>query len=62
MLGVFNWILVPILAVSKTTRHARYVKGMVFNSMLQIGVEDWEGVGRGVRERVEGLRRWLGGG
>lgn len=75
LLGVLNWILLPLVSVSSCVGsfggsggngggqqpHERFVKGMVNISLFQMGLEDWE-VGRGVVERGGRLQWWLGGG
>jgi hypothetical protein len=67
VLGVFNWIvaaLAPVVVVMTTgqsqQRHGRFVKSMLANSLLQIGLDNWE-LARGVMEASGRLQEWLAG-
>lgn len=65
LLGVFNWILLPLVSSSSTqeqdsNNHGHFVKGMLNVSLLQIGMENWELCG-GVMDASVGLQRWLSG-
>ncbi|KAK4190699.1 hypothetical protein QBC35DRAFT_63754 [Podospora australis] len=62
LLGVFNWILLPLVASAgeAPSSHARYIKGMMNISLLQVGMENWE-IASGIMEGMVGLLRWLGG-
>lgn len=62
VLGVFNWIIVGIApAARESQRHGRFVKSMLANSLLQMGVDNWE-LARGVMEAGGRLQSWLGEG
>ncbi|KAK4201592.1 hypothetical protein QBC40DRAFT_171071 [Triangularia verruculosa] len=66
LLGVFNWILLPLVSSTGSgdgdvNNHGHFVKGMLNVSLLQIGMENWE-LCRGVMEASVGLQRWLSGG
>lgn len=60
VLGVFNWILLPIAPVARGTRHGRFVKSMGFNGALQMGVDNWGLAGGGMEAGVR-LGGWLDG-
>lgn len=62
VLGVFNWIIVGIAPVARESRrHARVVKSLLANSLLQTGCDNWE-LARGGMEAGVKLGRWLGEG
>ncbi|KAK0745415.1 hypothetical protein B0T21DRAFT_381415 [Apiosordaria backusii] len=67
LLGVFNWILLPLVLSSASSggedvnNHGHFVKGLLNLSLLQIGMENWE-LCRGVMDASVGLQRWLSGG
>ncbi|KAK3941271.1 oleate activated transcription factor 3 [Diplogelasinospora grovesii] len=58
LLGVFNWILLPLVPSSKNTPHDRFVKSMVNISLLQIGMDNWD-VCREAMNGALDLQRWL---
>jgi len=58
LLGVFNWILVPLLPSGKRP-HDRFVKTIVNVSLFQMGMDNWE-VGSGAMDAALKLQRWLG--
>ncbi|KAK4179305.1 hypothetical protein QBC36DRAFT_78670 [Triangularia setosa] len=66
LLGVFNWILLPLVSSSSSSQdqdannQGHFVKGMLNVSLLQIGMENWE-LCRGVMDASVGLQRWLSG-
>jgi len=62
VLGVFNWIIAALAPVAArgSQRHGRFVKSMLANSLLQIGIDNWE-LARGVMEASGRLQGWLGG-
>ncbi|KAK1829115.1 hypothetical protein QBC39DRAFT_374106 [Podospora conica] len=61
LLGVFVWMLVPLVPAGRGTEHDRFVKAMFGVALLQVGMDNWD-VCAGVMGRVGGLVRWLGGG
>jgi hypothetical protein len=61
LLGVFNWVLLPIVSSGKAAQpHDRFVKGMMNISLFQMGVDNWE-LASSVMEAELSLQRWLGG-
>lgn len=61
LLGVFNWVLLPIVPSGKAAQpHDRFVKGMMNISLFQMGVDNWE-LASSVMEAELSLQRWLGG-
>ncbi|KAK4209202.1 oleate activated transcription factor 3 [Rhypophila decipiens] len=60
LLGILNWLLVPILPAAKLTTHDIYTKALMSSSLLQMGMDNWE-LCRGVMENAVRLQRWLGG-
>ena len=61
VLGVFNWIIAVLApAPAREGRQARFVRSMLANSLLQMGVDNWE-LTRGVMEGAGRLQGWLGG-
>ncbi|KAK0670581.1 hypothetical protein QBC41DRAFT_221525 [Cercophora samala] len=65
LLGVFNWILLPLVSSSSSqeqdsNNHGHFVKGMLNVSLLQIGMENWE-LCSGIMDASVGLQRWLSG-
>ncbi|KAK3301447.1 uncharacterized protein B0H64DRAFT_370561 [Chaetomium fimeti] len=61
LLGVFNWVLLPIVPSGKAAQpHDRFVKGMMNISLFQMGVDNWE-IASAVMEAELSLQRWLGG-
>ncbi|KAK0719499.1 hypothetical protein B0H67DRAFT_599232 [Lasiosphaeris hirsuta] len=42
LLGVFNWLMLPLAPSGKATEHDRFVKAMLNVSLLQIGMDNWE--------------------
>ncbi|KAK3378612.1 hypothetical protein B0H63DRAFT_525829 [Podospora didyma] len=61
LLGVFNWLLLPLVPSGKSTPHDRFVKGALSISLLQISMDNWE-IACGAMEGMLRLQRWLGGG
>ncbi|KAL2128387.1 hypothetical protein VTI74DRAFT_9257 [Chaetomium olivicolor] len=61
LLGVFNWILLPIVPSGKAAQpHDRFVKGVINISLFQMGMENWE-IAWEVMEGAGRLQRWLAG-
>ncbi|GAB1313810.1 hypothetical protein MFIFM68171_04020 [Madurella fahalii] len=66
LLGVFNWILLPIVPVSAradgggTSSHDRFVKGTMNITLLQMGMDNWE-IACQVMDAALSLQRWLAG-
>lgn len=60
ILGVFNWILLPLLPSSKRP-HDRFVKAMLNATFFQMGMEDWE-IASGAMNAALKLQHWLGSG
>jgi hypothetical protein len=61
LLGVLNWILLPIAPSGKAAQpHDRFVKGMMNISLFQMGMDNWEIAGS-VIEAGLSLQRWLAG-
>ncbi|EAQ92261.1 hypothetical protein CHGG_00496 [Chaetomium globosum CBS 148.51] len=61
LLGVFNWVLLPIVSSGKAAQpHDRFVKGMMNISLFQMGMDNWE-LASSVMEAELSLQRWLGG-
>lgn len=61
LLGVFVWMVVPLVPAGRGGEHDRFVKAMFGVALLQVGMDNWE-VCAGVMGRVGGLVAWLGGG
>ncbi len=61
LLGVLNWILLPIVPSGKAAQpHDRFVKGMLNISLFQMGMDNWE-IASAVMEAALSLQRWLAG-
>ncbi|KAK3325148.1 hypothetical protein B0H66DRAFT_599332 [Apodospora peruviana] len=60
LLGVLNWLLLPLLPSGKVTPHDMYTKTLMSASLLQMGMDNWE-ICRGVMENGVRLQRWLSG-
>jgi hypothetical protein len=70
VLGVFGWIIAALAPAAERLessgsgggrRHARFVKSMLANSLLQMGTDNWE-LARGAMGAAGRLQRWLGEG
>ena len=59
LLGVFNWLLLPLVSSGKSTPHDRFVKAMMNATLLQMGMDNWE-IARGTMDAALKLQRWLG--
>jgi len=42
VLGIFNWLMLPLVSASRGTPRNRFVKSMLANTLLQIGLDNWE--------------------
>ncbi|KXX74417.1 Oleate activated transcription factor 3 [Madurella mycetomatis] len=67
LLGIFNWILLPIVSVSgrpdgggSASSHDRFVKGTMNISLFQMGMDNWE-IACQVMDAGLSLQRWLAG-
>ncbi|KAM7199505.1 oleate activated transcription factor 3 [Naviculisporaceae sp. PSN 640] len=60
LLGILNWLLLPLLPAARSTSHDIYTKAMMSSSLLQMGMDNWE-LCRGVMENAVRLQSWLGG-
>lgn len=61
LLGVLNWILLPIVPSGKAAQpHDRLVKGMMNISLFQMAMDNWEIAGSAM-EAALSLQRWLAG-
>lgn len=57
LLGVFNWILIPLLPSGKRP-HDRFVKTIVNVSLFQMGMDNWE-IGSATIDAALKLQQWL---
>ncbi|KAK0728721.1 hypothetical protein B0T26DRAFT_768424 [Lasiosphaeria miniovina] len=58
LLGVFNWLLLPLAPSGKGTSHDRFVRAMLNSSLLQMGMDNWE-IACGVMNTALRLQHWL---
>ncbi|KAK1773579.1 hypothetical protein QBC45DRAFT_427292 [Copromyces sp. CBS 386.78] len=61
LLGVFNWMLLPLISSLKNTGHDLWVKTMTNATLLQMGMGHWE-IARRTMDAAMRLQRWLKGG
>ena len=57
MIGVFNWILVPLVTCGKRP-HDRFVKALLNGTLFQMGMENWDLTTRTMEGALK-LQRWL---
>lgn len=60
LLGVFNWMLLPLISSVKNTGHDLWVKSMMNTTLLQMGMGHWE-IARRTMDAAMRLQRWLKG-
>jgi hypothetical protein len=58
LLGIFNWLILPIVPVARGTPHDQFVKSMMTMSIIQLGLENWD-IFTGAMDAALGLQRWL---
>lgn len=61
VLGVLNWIILPITPAACGTRYGRLIKSMLTNSALQMSLDNWEVASCSMKAALS-LQRWLGQG
>lgn len=60
LLGVCNWMLLPLISSGKNTGHDLWVKSMMNATLLQMGMGHWE-IARRTMDAAMRLQRWLKG-
>ncbi|KAK3498990.1 uncharacterized protein B0T23DRAFT_5531 [Neurospora hispaniola] len=60
LLGVFNWMLLPLISSVKNTGHDLWVKSMMNTTLLQMGMGHWE-IAHRTMDAAMRLQRWLKG-
>jgi len=58
LLGVFNWLLLPLISSGRNTPHDLYVKSMMNISLLQMGMDNWD-IARRTMDGALRLQWWL---
>ena len=58
LLGVFNWMLLPLISSLKNTGHDLWVKSMMNTTLLQMGMGHWE-IARRTMDAAMRLQYWL---
>ncbi|CCC08848.1 unnamed protein product [Sordaria macrospora k-hell] len=58
LLGVCNWMLLPLISSLKNTGHDLWVKTMMNATLLQMGMGNWE-IARRTMDAAMRLQRWL---
>ncbi|KAK0616045.1 hypothetical protein B0T17DRAFT_497422 [Bombardia bombarda] len=59
LLGVFNWLVLPLVPSGKSTHHDLYVRSMMNASLLQMSMDNWE-IACGAMDAALRLQHWLG--
>lgn len=61
LLGVFVWLLLPLISTGKSTPHNLYVKSMMNICLFQMGMDNWgvAGIRGGVMGSCLRLQAWL---
>ncbi|KAL8418761.1 hypothetical protein RB594_002101 [Gaeumannomyces avenae] len=60
-LGVFGWIVLPIVSSARGSPHDRLIKSMLNIWGIQMSLDSWEIAGRALRSALR-LQEWLGDG
>ncbi|KAL8392371.1 hypothetical protein RB595_002528 [Gaeumannomyces hyphopodioides] len=59
-LGVFGWIVLPLVSSARGSPHDRLIKSMLNIWGIQMSLDNWEIAGRALRSALR-LQEWLGG-